>query len=73
MRLVPIFFVLSASLGVLAGPLGAHREAVEWFKARIPRESILGPGEVHPSRSYFYVGGRYVDAVSKNPRVGALS
>jgi hypothetical protein len=47
----------------VAGALGSRAEAVEWFKSKVPKEVPEVYGETPASRSYFYVGGRYVDAV----------
>ena len=48
----------------VAGALGSRAEAVEWFKSKVPEEVPEVYGETPASRSYFYIGGQYMDAVS---------
>jgi hypothetical protein len=60
--------LLFCSLAILrpsvASVLGSRAEAEDWLKSKVPEEVLEGLGEIPASRSYFYVGGRYVDAVS---------
>jgi len=64
MRFTSIVCGLAALSPVLAGPLGSRAEAVEFFKSKVPGEVAVVSGETAAVRTYFYVGGRYVDAVS---------
>jgi hypothetical protein len=48
----------------VASVLGSRAEAEEWFKSKVPEEVLEVSGELPASRSSFYVGGRYVEAVS---------
>lgn len=54
---------LAASPAV-AGSLGTPSEAIEWFKSKVPSTVPEVSGETAAIRSYFYVGGKYVEAVS---------
>jgi hypothetical protein len=49
----------------VAGSLGSRGQAVDWFKSKVPDEVPEVFGEAPATRSYFYVGGRYADAVSR--------
>jgi hypothetical protein len=64
MRFTTLVCGLAALSPVVAGPLGSHDEAVEFFKSKVPGEVPIVSGEAAAVRTYFYVGGRYVDAVS---------
>jgi hypothetical protein len=64
MRFTSLVCGLAALSHVVAGPLGSRAEAVEFFKSKVPEEVLVVSGETAAVRSYFYVGGRYVDAVS---------
>jgi hypothetical protein len=66
MRFTSLVCGLAALSPVFAGPLGSHAEAVEFFKSKAPGEVPVVSGETAAVRTYFYVGGRYVDAVSRN-------
>jgi hypothetical protein len=63
MRFTPFLCSLAVLSLAVAGPLGERAEAVEWFKSKVPEEVPEVYGETPASRSYFYVGGRYADAV----------
>ena len=65
MRAFASWLAWSASVSLaLGGELGTYNDTVAWFKERVSSIVPNVTGEVPATRSYFYVGGKYVTVVS---------